>query len=63
MRNYVKQFRKSLLLDQRELAERSGLSVRTISNVETRKVEPTNKTKRKILEGLGITWERRHEVF
>lgn len=54
MKNRLKEVREELNMSQEELAEKSGVSRTTISEIETEKKEvTTNITLEKIAEALG----------
>ena len=48
---------------QAELAQRSGVSEHTISQVEKHWHCPWRQTQRPLLKALGVSYERRNEVF
>ena len=52
--NTLKHFRKQLKLDQKELAEKTGLSASYISRIERDLQDPSLKTLRRISEAMGI---------
>ena len=53
-------YRKRARLTQEELAERSGLSVRTISNLEAARVRrPQRESLRRLADALGLTDQER----
>lgn len=55
MKNKLKEFREMKGVSQEELAEKSGISRTTISELETEKKEvTTNITLEKIAEALGV---------
>jgi DNA-binding XRE family transcriptional regulator len=60
--NKLREARLSAMLTQKELAKKSGVSVRTILEVE-KGSNCQMFTKRKLLFGLGLPFERRHEIF
>jgi transcriptional regulator with XRE-family HTH domain len=60
--NRIRAARQALGLTQTELAQRAGISARTIHAVE--KGRPCRQaTKRRILTALGVPWELRYEYF
>jgi len=60
--NRIRAARQALGWTQNDLADRSGISARTIHAVE--KGRPCRQaTKRKILRTLGVPWEMREEYF
>ena len=60
--NRVRAARQALGWTQNDLAERAGVSARTIHAIE--KGRPCRQaTKRKILRTLGVPWEQRGEYF
>jgi DNA-binding XRE family transcriptional regulator len=62
--NHVKAFRLTGGMTQRELAEKAGVSRRTITCLETNPDHQChNPTKRKILIGLGVPFSSRLLVF
>lgn len=60
--NLVRELREALLMTRAELAERAGVSLRTVWSVESG-VPCRVLTKRKILEALGIPKEEHRTVF
>lgn len=54
--NKVKKYREQLGLTQPELAEKSGLSVRTISRIEAGIANMTQKTGERLAEALDCTY-------
>ena len=50
----LRQRRKELDVDQRTLSELSGVSVHTISDIESGKANPTLSTVESLLEVLGL---------
>ena len=65
----VKDLRKTKGLSQKELAENSGLSLRTIQRVENGETEPTGETLKRISTILGVTpnelidWDSKKEIL
>ena len=60
--NRIRAARQALGWTQNELAEKAGISARTIHAVE--KGRPCRQaTKRQILNALGVPWEMRAEYF
>lgn len=60
--NRIRAARQALGLTQSELAQKAGVSARTIHAVEKgRACRQT--TKRQILNALGVPWEMRDEYF
>lgn len=51
----IKRRRKEAGLDQAELSQRCGLSQTAISQIETNKAKPSEKTLEKICRALGTT--------
>ena len=60
--NRVRELREDRLMTREELAERAGLSLRTVWSVESGHTCRLP-TKRKILSALGLSLERHREVF
>ena len=60
--NRIRAARQALGLTQNELAEKAGVSARTIHAVEKGRV-CRQTTKRQILVALGVPWELRDEYF
>lgn len=60
--NQVRKLRKQLLMSQRELAKKSGVSLRTINSVEKGNNCQQN-TKRKILLALDLKFVDKSAVF
>lgn len=60
--NRVRELREDRLMTREELAERAGVSLRTIWSVE-RGNACRLPTKRKILEALGLSREEHREAF
>lgn len=54
--NKIKKYRDKLGMTQPELAERSGLSIRTISRIESGIANITQKTGEKLAEALNCTY-------
>ena len=52
--NKVKQYRKSARMTQSQLAERSGVSRQTISDIETGKHDPTISVALLLARALGV---------
>lgn len=50
----LRERRKALRLDQKDLAELSGVSLHTLINLETGKGNPTLDVTRRILDALGL---------
>jgi len=50
----LRERRKALHLDQKDLAELSGASIHTIINVETGKGNPTLEVTQRILDAVGL---------
>lgn len=50
----LRERRKSLQLDQKDLAELSGVSLHTLINLETAKGNPTLDVTQRILDALGL---------
>ena len=60
--NRIRAARQALGWTQNELAEKAGISARTIHAVE--KGRPCRQaTKRRILSALGVPWEQRDEYL
>jgi transcriptional regulator with XRE-family HTH domain len=60
--NRIRAARQALGWTQNELAEKAGISARTIHAIE--KGRPCRQaTKRRILNALGVPWELRNEYF
>jgi len=60
--NRIRAARQALGWTQNDLAERAGVSARTIHAIE--KGRPCRQaTKRKLLRTLGVPWEQREEYF
>src|SRR3989304_1756154 len=60
--NQVRKLREQLLMSQRELAKKSGISLRTICSIEKGNGCRQN-TKRRILLALGLTFADKLAVF
>lgn len=60
--NRVRELREDRLMTREELAERAGVSLRTVWSVESGRACRLP-TKRKILAALGLTREEHREVF
>ena len=56
MKNRVKNYRMTNLLNQKELAQKIGVSNALISKIESGEIELTVKTARKIGNALNIDW-------
>lgn len=50
----LRERRKALRLDQKDLAELSGVSLHTLINLETGKGNPTLEVTQRILDALGL---------
>ena len=50
----VRVFRQALGLTQRDLADRAGISVGTVRNLETRRHRPNRKTAERVAAVLGV---------
>jgi transcriptional regulator with XRE-family HTH domain len=60
----VKHYRLRKGWSQEELAERSGLSARSISDIErARQLRPSPGTVRRLADGLALTWVERREFI
>ena len=60
--NRIRAARQALGWTQNELAEKAGISARTIHAIE--KGRPCRQaTKRRIVNALGVSWELRNEYF
>ena len=55
MSDYVVRRRKTLKISQRELAELSGISLHSLSNLESGKGNPTLESLLKVADTLGVT--------
>lgn len=53
--DYVVRRRKTLKISQRELAELSGISLHSLSNLESGKGNPTLESLLKVADTLGVT--------
>ena len=53
--DYVLRRRKTLKISQRELAELSGISLHSLSNLESGKGNPTLESLLKVADTLGVT--------
>jgi len=53
--DYIVKRRKALRISQRELAELSGISLHSLSNLESRKGNPTLEILLKVADTLGVT--------
>ena len=53
--DYIARRRKSLKISQRELAELSGISLHSLSNLESGKGNPTLESLLKVADTLGVT--------
>ena len=60
--NRLREFREKLLLSKAELARKAGVSVLTISRIESG-MECRMDTKRKIILALGLDLSDKSEVF
>ena len=60
--NRVREIRKELMMTQRVLARKSGVALRTITNVEDG-AGCRQDTKRKIIHGLGMDFSEKGTVF
>ncbi len=60
--NRIRAARQALGWTQNDLAEKSGVSARTIHAIEKGRV-CRQATKRKILRTLGVSWDLRTEYF
>lgn len=58
----IVQLRKSAGLTQEELADKAGVTVRTIQRIENNETMPRAYTMRRIAEALGVTVQDLHEV-
>lgn len=52
---FMKRRRKSLRIDQKELARVAGISIHAISDMESGKGNPTLETLNKLFDALGLT--------
>jgi transcriptional regulator with XRE-family HTH domain len=50
----LRELRLQAFLTQEELAEKSGVSMRSVSQIERDRVEPHVRTMRKLAAGLGV---------
>lgn len=50
-------------LTQRQLANTSGVGLRTIVNIENRHSQPRMEIRKQLLEALGIPMDRHREIF
>lgn len=55
MSDYIVRRRKTLKISQRELAELSGISLHSLSNLESGKGNPTLESLLKVADTLGVT--------
>lgn len=53
--DYIVRRRKTLKISQRELAELSGVSLHSLSNLESGKGNPTLESLLKVADTLGVT--------
>ena len=53
--DYIVRRRKTLKISQRELAELSGISLHSLSNLESGKGNPTLESLLKVADNLGVT--------
>ena len=53
--DYIVRRRKTLKISQRELAELSGISLHSLSNLESGKDNPTLESLLKVADTLGVT--------
>ena len=53
--DYIVRRRKTLKISQRELAEVSGVSLHSLSNLESGKGNPTLESLLKVADTLGVT--------
>ena len=58
----LRELRQQRLMTQREVAERSGITVTTLSRIENGKVIPTFKTIRNLAEVFGISPQEMREI-
>lgn len=59
----LRALRQAKLLTQRQLADRSGIALRTISGIERGCVCPRMSTRRRILRALGVPFGQHADVF
>lgn len=57
MSNNVRKYRERKYLTQGELAEKVGVTIQTIGNIENGRNKPLVKTMRKLAEKLGVSIE------
>jgi len=58
----MRDLRQQQLMTQREVAERAGITVTTLSRIENGKVIPTFKTIRNLAEVFGISPQEMREI-
>ncbi|MBM4463690.1 MAG: helix-turn-helix transcriptional regulator [Chloroflexi bacterium] len=56
------ELRQQKMMTQREVAERAGITVTTLSRIENGKVNPTFKTIRNLAEVFGISPQEMREI-
>ena len=61
-RNLVKKIRKELMMGKTELAQKAGISIKTINRIENN-LPCRIESKRKILLGLGYKISEKDRVF
>jgi transcriptional regulator with XRE-family HTH domain len=55
--------RTRALLSQKELADRAGICVRSVTRIELGQARPQLRNVRRILEALGLSIEQAEQVF
>jgi transcriptional regulator with XRE-family HTH domain len=58
----LRELRHERMITQREVAERAGITVTTLSRIENGKVIPTFKTIRNLAEVFGISPQEMREI-
>ena len=61
-RNLVKKIRKELMMSKTELAQKAGITIKTINRIENN-LSCRIESKRKILLGLGYKITEKDKVF
>lgn len=62
-RNQLKEWRRARLLTQAQLAKKSGVSLRTVGNLERYHLPCRANTKIKLIRALGLDFKQRHRVW
>lgn len=59
----IKELRKQKGVNQKELAERIGITQNTLNNIENNKVKPLPQTLAKISKELGVDYEEMFKLI